>query len=408
MPSNSTNFDVIIVGAGPGGSGLAIRLGKQGKKVLMLDKASFPRDKTCGDGISGKSVMLLRELGIETDVANAIGAKIFGVTISSPNGQLLDIPMTGKNYGYCIRREVFDNVLFSNAEKTKNVVTIENFSVTDLIQENGFVVGIKGMDSKDKQIQEFRAKVIIGADGATSIVANKLGLGSHDPNHHIVAIRAYYDGVTELTDKIEIHFIDGVLPGYFWIFPVEKGKCNVGIGMVTKELQKRGVKLDKLMFDAIKQNDLFKTRFKNAKMAGPVKGWNLPLGSTKRKSFGNGFLLIGDAASLIDPFTGEGIGNALYSGKIAADEIEKAFKANDFSEKFFTNYSKRLDVELYPELKTSYNLQKMVNYPWLLNFLVKKAKTKPAVANFIAESLVNDKPRDKLASPLTFLKLLFA
>ncbi len=407
MPSNSSDFDVIVVGGGPAGSSTAIRLANSGKKVLLLDKASFPRDKTCGDGISGKSVMLLRELGIEGDVGRVPGAKIFGVTISSPNGTLLDIPMSGKNYGYCVRREVFDNVLFQKAKHLKNVVIRENFSVSDVIVRNGFVLGVKGTDSKTKKALEFSSKVVVGADGATSVVANKLGLHRHDPRHHIVAIRAYYEGVTGLTDKIEIHFIDGVLPGYFWIFPVDEGKCNVGIGMVTQDLQKRGVKLDKLMFDAIEKNGLFRSRFQNARLVGPVKGWNLPLGSTKRKSFGNGFLLIGDAASLIDPFTGEGIGNALYSGKIAAEEIVRAFGANDFSESFFQTYSNRLDKELYPELKTSYNLQRLINHQWLLNFIVHKAKTKPQVANFIAESLVNDQPREKLASPLTFLKLLF-
>lgn len=398
-------YDVIIVGAGPGGSSLALGLAKANKKVLLLDKASFPRDKTCGDGISGKSVALLRELGIEKDVGNALGAKIFGVTVSSPNGMQVDIPMQGQNYGYCIRREVFDNVLFEQAKQ--RVETKENFAVTDLIEENGFVVGVKGLADKT-QAQEFRARVVVGADGATSIVAAKLGLSKHLPDHHIVAIRAYYEGVLDLTDKIEIHFIDGVLPGYFWIFPVETGKCNVGLGMVTSELQKRGVKLDQLMLDAIAQNDLFKNRFKNAKLVGPIKGWNLPLGSTKRKSFGNGFLLIGDAASLIDPFTGEGIGNALYSAKIASEEIVKALEADDVSESFFKNYDARLDRELFPELKTSYNLQRLVGHNWLLNFIVKKAKTKPRVANFIAESLVNDQPREKLASPLTFIKMLFA
>lgn len=397
--------DVIIVGGGPAGSSLAIRLAKQNKKVLILDRASFPRDKVCGDGISGKSVVLLRELGIEEEVSKALGAKIFGVTISSPDGTLLDIPMTGKNYGYCVRREVFDDVLFQKAKSL--VQTRENFLVTDIIQENGFVVGVKGMDSKTKEAEEFRAKVVVGADGATSVVATKLGLNEHKPEHHIVALRAYYEGVTDLTDKIEIHFIDGVLPGYFWIFPVEAGKCNVGIGMVTKEVQKRGVKLDKLMLDAIAQNPLFSKRFENARLIGGIRGWNLPLGSTKRKSFGNGFLLIGDAASLIDPFTGEGIGNALFSAKFAAQEIDRAFKENDFSESFFETYSKHLDRELFPELKTSYNMQRLVNFKWLLNFIVHKAKTKPKVANFIAESLVNDKPREKLASPFTLVKLFF-
>ncbi|MBU0636091.1 geranylgeranyl reductase family protein [Candidatus Micrarchaeota archaeon] len=399
------SFDVIIVGAGPSGSAMALNLGRFNRRVLLLEKAFFPRDKICGDGLSGKSIALLRELGLEEKVAEQSSEKISGISISAPNGSKMDIPMA-PNYGYCCRRELFDTILFQKAKQTAQ--TIEGFQVTDLIQQNGFVVGVKGIDSKTKESKEFFGKVIVGADGANSIVATKLGLNHNPPEHHIVGLRGYYENVEGLTDKIELHFVDGVLPGYFWIFPLEKkGFANVGIGMVTQQVNKQKANLKKIMEKAIVENSLFKDRFKNAKLLDGIKGWGLPVGSIKRKSAGNGWIFLGDAASLIDPFTGEGIGNALLSAKIAAQEIEQCLRSNNVSEQSLQRYSKRLDQELYPELKTSYSLQRMANKKWLLNFIINKAKKKPAVAQYLGESLANEKPRKRLAGPLALIKLFF-
>ena len=401
----SSQWDVIIVGAGPAGSSAAIRLASHNLKVLLLDKAVFPRDKVCGDGLSGKTIGLLRELGLEEPVAGLSSEKMLGVLISSPDATVLDIPMPKGNYGYCCRREVFDDVLFQKAKSM--VQTRENFQVTDLVWNNDFVVGVKGKDQKTGTEEEFRSKIVVGADGNNSVVANKLGLGTNPPEHHIVALRAYYEGVSDLKNRIEIHFIDEVLPGYFWIFPLENGLCNVGVGMVTRDVQKQKTDLKKALEKAVSENPLFKNRFIGAKIAGTVKGWGLPLGSHKRKSVGNGWVFLGDAASLIDPFTGEGIGNALYSAKIATEEIVRALKTNAVSQASLMPYSERLDSELYPELKTSFDLQRLANHKWLLNFVVKKAVRKPAVARFLGESLVNERPRDKLVSPLSLAKLFF-
>jgi geranylgeranyl reductase family protein len=399
------SFDVIIVGAGPAGSSLAMRLSKNKRKVLLLDKAVFPRDKVCGDGLSGKTVGLLRELGLEETVAKKSSEKILGVLISSPAGTLLDIPMPRNNYGYCCRRELFDNLLFQKAKAL--VETREGFQVTGLLQENGFVVGVKGKDLSSGKEAEFRSTIVVAADGNNSVVANQLGLGTNPPEHHIAALRAYYEGVSGLQNRIEIHFIDEVLPGYFWIFPVDNGKANVGVGMVARDIQKQRRDLKKSMEKAMRENPLFKERFRNAKLIGSIRGWGLPLGSHKRKSAGNGWLFLGDAASLIDPFTGEGIGNALFSAKLASQEIERCLNEKDFSEENLKRYNERLDAELYPELKTSYNLQRLANHQWLLNFVVNKAKKKPEVARFLGESLTNDQPREKLASVWSLIKLFF-
>ncbi len=414
-PSNTPNgtYDVIIVGGGPGGASTSMFLEKKGYKVLLLEKAKYPRDKICGDAVSGKSVGMLKELGIEHEMETLDNAKVYGLIFSSPEGKMLEIPFPVKEAsgetkarGYVCRRLVFDNFLFSHAKKKVDVK--EQFQVTDLIWENETVVGIKGMDMVAKQPMEFRSKFVIGADGATSIIANKVNAEKIPDDHLCMATRVYYKNVEGITPNIEIHFVDSVMPGYFWIFPLENGMANVGLGMVSKDRQARNMNLVAETEKVIAEHPLFKERFKNAEKLGDVKGWTLPFGSFKRTLHGKGWLLIGDAACLVDPFSGEGIGNAMTSGKYASEAIDRAYKANNFTPEFMKWYDEELWKEIGPELKTSLLLQKMGRHKWLLNLVIGKASKSKEVRDTISGMLVNEEARKSFISPMFYVKLLFA
>lgn len=199
-----------------------------------------------------------------------------------------------------------------------------------------------------------------------------------------------------------------MIPGYFWIFPLENGLCNVGAGMLTKDIKEKRIDLKKAMFDAI-EVPLFKKRFEGAEMVeGTFKGWNLPLGSKKRPISAQGVMLIGDAASLIDPFSGEGIGNALSSGRIAANIADEALKARNFSGEFFKQYDERVWEELWTELHNSYRLQRLGRWKFLLNLIVGKAARSQMVREALAGTFSSPNAMQKLASPMFYLKLLFA
>ncbi len=404
-------YDVIIAGAGPGGSSTALFLAKQGvKKVLLVDKAKFPRDKICGDAFSGKSVGIARELGIVADYEKTPNEVVYGVRFSSPKRTIVDIPFPGavkdKNAkpGFCIRRLDGDNVIFQHAKKKTD--TLEEFTITDLIWENDFVKGIKGK-TKDGTEHEIRAKMVVGADGTSSVVAQKVGQSALPPEHQVIATRGYYEGVTGMTGNIELHFVEEIMPGYFWIFPLDNGWANVGLGLLTSEKTKRKINLKEVQEKIIAENPLFRERFKDAKIdAQGIKIWTLPLGSHHRKNHGNGWVLVGDAASLIDPFSGEGIGNAMTSGKFAAKYIAQAIKENDFSEKAFDGYDKELWDAIGPEIKTSYNLQKLGSIKFLLNLVIDKAATKPKVKEVISGMLANEEAKKGAISPLGLAKLI--
>lgn len=410
---DSNTYDVIVVGGGPGGNSTAMFLHKKGYNVLLLDKAKYPRDKICGDAISGKSVGMLKELGIEHEMEDLDTAKVFGLVFSSPEGKMLEIPFPVKDgegktkaRGYVCRRIVFDNFLFSHTKKM--VDAREEYTVNDLIWEGDTVVGVKATDMKTKEAHEFRAKFVIGADGATSLVANKVGAQKIPDDHLCMATRVYYQGITGMSPNIEIHFIDSVMPGYFWIFPLENGKANVGLGMVSTDRQKKGVNLVAETERVIVEHPLFKERFKNATKLTDVKGWTLPFGSFKRKLHGKGWFLVGDAASLVDPFSGEGVGNAMTSGKYVSEIIDEAFKTNNFSLEHMAQYDERLWKEIGPELHTSYLLQKMGRHKWLLNMVIGKASRSKEIRDTISGMLVNEEARKSFISPMFYLKVLLA
>lgn len=401
-------FDVIVVGGGPSGSVASLFLSRAGYQVLLLDKAHFPRGKVCGDACSAKGLKIIKELGLLEELKKVPHVNVNHLLLGAPNGKSITMPYAAKEgfecAGFVISRKESDNVLFQAAKK--EVTAIEGFEVNSLIFENESVVGITGKTEKGEK-KEFRSKIVIGADGATSVVAKLLGSSQLDPKHRCGAIRGYFEGVTGLNDTIELYFLDGVFPGYFWIFPEANGIANVGLGVISSKIVKYHLSLNQLMEKAM-QTPGIKERFTNAKQVSKTEGWIIPVGSKRVKNYGNGWLLVGDAASLADPFSGEGICNALISGKIAADVISSALKANDFSENFLKEYERRIAEKMDHDFQTTYFLQRVSSYKFLLNLFIDKATSSSEVKKTLAEMMETSNAKNKARSPLFYLKLLLS
>ncbi|MEM4348428.1 MAG: NAD(P)/FAD-dependent oxidoreductase [Candidatus Anstonellaceae archaeon] len=401
-------YDAIVVGGGPAGSTAAAFLSRKGRKVLLLEKEAWPRNKTCGDAISGKSVGVLRELGLTEELEKADHGEVTGLTFSSPNGTVVTIPFKGSDgqiaKGYVCRRMVYDHILWNCAKSTCDAY--DGTAVVGVIKNNGKIVGVKAKDKSGREM-EFQGKIIIGADGVSSLIAREIRGSEVDPQHTCIAYRAYYSGITGMNSTLEIHFVKSIMPGYFWIFPLEKGLANVGVGMVMSDMKKGNVNLHQAMLDIIQKNPLFKERFATATQASPISAWSLPFGSKRRKVSGEGVLLVGDAAGLVDPFSGEGIGNAMTSGKIAAAIADEALSKGDTSAEALAKYDQALWNEIGNELQTSYAMQKLGRIEWLLNFVVNKAATSPKAREAIAGTFSNEEAKRDYMSPLFYLRLLF-
>jgi len=409
----SDSYDVIIVGAGPGGSTTATVASRQGLRVLMLDKDAFPRDKICGDAISGKSVDVLRELGLLDLVVRDESLDSWGVTFSGPSGAEVAIPFTKVMDapvapGFISQREVFDDILFRVAVDSGAEVW-QNAAVEGLQRDaEGRVYGVR-VRRRGQEPEDVLAPLVVGADGAYSVVARDLGMKQLSEKHYCAGLRVYYEGVTGFHPKnfIEIHFVDESIPGYFWIFPLPNGRANVGIGMLSEVVKKNDIKLKPLL-EKLVDHPRFKERFAGARRLGPIRGWGLPLGSKPRKMAGDGWMLVGDAASLIDPFTGEGIGNAMVSGWRAAEWAARAKMAGRFDAAYLAGYEHEVMDRLRNELRLSHMMQRLGNWKWLLDTVIRKASRSEELAGLISCMFDDLNERRQLVSPMFYLKVLTA
>lgn len=404
---------VTIIGAGPAGAWAALCLAKQGIACTLFDKATFPRDKICGDAISGKVLEVIRKTHPEylpELQAQPYVLPTWGISFVAPNTKAIHLPFTQKverdtPVGYVIARKDFDNFLI---EKVRQEPLIRFFEGTEVkiarYRPDSITIEAEG---KEKVV--YNTKVILGGDGANSIVASRFAKFKLEPKHHSAGVRAYYHTVSGIhaENYIELHYFKSLLPGYFWVFPLPNGRANVGIGMRSDHIKKHKVNLRQKLLDCIAQEPTLQTRFGNAVLEDKVTGWNLPLGSKKRKLSGHRFLLLGDAAALIDPFTGEGIGNAMYCGYFAALNVSGCLKNNlDFTEQALLAYDKAVYQRMGEELEISTTLQKLVQFPWLFNFIVKKAQKSATLRETLMCMFEDVDMRNRFKNPLFYLKML--
>jgi geranylgeranyl reductase family protein len=400
--------DVLIVGAGPAGAACALQLGNSGLSVAIVDKSAFPRDKTCGDALS---VDVVNQLDIlSPQLAEAIfnfahKVSSYGVKIVAPNHQHIDIPFfhQGKEKcGFLCTRFDFDNLLVDQVRKISGITLLENCGVRKIET----LVDCVKVHSDEGVIT---ATMVIGADGAQSVVAKFLGMTTLERKHHSAGLRVYYENITSFhPDRyIELYFFKEILPGYLWIFPLPDNKANVGVGMLSDSVSKKKINLRETLEKLILTQPVLKERFRDARPLETVKGFGLPLGSKRRKISGDRILLAGDAASLIDPFSGEGIGNAIRSGRVAAEHTLTCFGKKNFSAGFNASYDEEIYRRMWKELKISKTLQLLCRKAWLLNFVVTKANRSPYLQQFLTDALAHPDQKKLLANPLFYYRLLF-
>ncbi len=402
--------NIIILGAGPGGIACSLSLAKAGATVTVLEKAQFPRDKICGDACSGKVVEVLRK--INPDYVSDVFTQPFqlgshGVCFIAPNGKMLRIPFATKNKkehapGFISRRIDFDNYLYQIAKKQDGI------QIESGVEAQAFTKSEIGWTIQTNR-ETYFADMIIDASGAHSPFARQIAHIQQQDEHYCAGLRAYYTNVSGLDKEnyIELHFIKDFLPGYFWIFPLANGLANVGVGLRSDVISKKRINLKKEMTQIIAEHPVISKRFEHAALLDSLKGWGLPLGSLKRKISGEGYLLIGDAASLIDPFTGEGIGNAMLSGWIAAQIASQALQVKNFSAAFLTQYDEAIYKRLWQELSLSRRLQQLAAYPSLFNWVVNKANKNQAFSEMISCMFEDLDLRSRFKQPSFYFKLLF-
>jgi menaquinone-9 beta-reductase len=409
---NILQTDICIIGAGPGGAATALFLAKKGIPCTLIDKENFPRDKICGDALSGKVISTLKKLDpaiVEELAAGPAQLGSWGVKFIAPNLKELRVPFkksfdkNSRPPGFISKRIDFDNFLIEQVKKNSSITLLqgrqaEKYERTD-----------KGFNIFFKDQSELSCRLLISADGAQSSFARIFGNIKVEHQHYSAGIRAYYKGVKgmDADNFIELHFLKDFLPGYFWIFPLPNGMANVGVCMRSDKVSEKKINLKQELKRILVEYPGLKERFSDAELTGDVKGFGLPLGSKKRIISGDYFMLIGDAASLIDPFTGEGISHAMISGMYAADQAEACLAQNKFDALFMIEYDKKVYHRLGKELNISAKMQSLVRYPWLFNFVINKATHNQELSEMISCMFDDLDLRNKLKSPGFYFRLIF-
>jgi flavin-dependent dehydrogenase len=300
------------------------------------------------------------------------------------------------------RRLDFDNFLYEEIKKHEYIDIIQNENVTDLIKDSG---GINIICSD----QTFsKTKLLILATGSHHALVHKLN-GIRQPKKQMAAgIRTYFENINGLNPEgyIELHFLKELAPGYLWIFPLTRNQANVGLGLRSDIVSKRKIDLRQMLKNYINDDPYFRERFKNAHQLSDISGFPLALGVKNRSISGDHYLLSGDAANLIEPLFGEGIGHAMYSGKFAAEHAIKCINGNNYS----AIYNRQYDQAVYQKLGSTLSFSKMMHtlasYPGIIRFIINRVR-KDEDLEYMFTQLINGNITKIPANGLRFIiKLL--
>ena len=322
--------------------------------MALIERYNFPRHKVCGDGIPGVAIKALKQLNpdyideIEDNCPNILVKSTRFASVSGKEGELKWVLKA-----FNCQRYYFDAALLDLVKKhtsTQLFLDTQLKSVNIHKKENN-----KDYATVTTNKGEFSAKLIVACDGTHSVVGRQLAGHSTKDKHFSMAVRAYYSDIGDCVEgRNEVFFSKKYFPGYLWIFQVAPNLYNVGFGMEAKKIAKHKINLSQTMLSIIDSSTELKERFQRAKQVSEIVGMGLPMRVRRNKVSGNCFLLCGDAASLINPISGEGISAAFVSGVLAAKHIIKHKEAEVFSAKMNQEYDAGIHKHLGKELRGTY------------------------------------------------------
>jgi flavin-dependent dehydrogenase len=319
--------------------------------------------------------------------------------MSSPDGQTLDIRLKTDDfcYGRTIPRRLLDAQL-ARAATEAGARLLEGTRAWTVERSNGAKPLVTA------GALSVIAEMVILADGSHAPVTRRLGLAHKPPE--ILAIRQYLAGDTGPAERLEIHFQRSLLPGYAWIFPMSESRANVGIGTYTRRVRRREVPLREMLNSFIADPTATQERLAQAEPAGPMRSHPLRtrLGATRTHT--ERILVVGDAAGLVSPLSGEGIALAMESGLLAATHVLSAFETGDFSASALSTYSRTLESRYGADQRAARVLRVLLSAPGLVGRVFSRLRRDKELALLIGFIIIGHKSPRLALQPTTLIRLL--
>jgi geranylgeranyl reductase family protein len=378
--------DVVVVGAGPAGAACAIAAADLGLDVVVCDKAAFPRDKTCGDGLTTAALRHLEALGVPLDAVAPAWSVVQETVVVSPSGRQVALPLPERRglYATVVERARLDAALVEVARR-RGATVHERAAVTDVVVDSA------GTKVRLADGNAFAARFVVAADGHWSPVRRMVAPIEAPDLGEWHAARAYFRGVDD--DRLWVLFERDLLPGYAWVFPLPGGRANVGFGVLRGD-GRSGREL-KALWPALLQRPSIASVLGDAVAEGPVRAWPIPTRYDPQHLAHGRVLFAGDAAAVVDPMTGEGIAQALETGMLAAQAIAAGGEADDV----VARYRRAVDGSLGPDLRFARALQRLLRSPFGARASVRAASLTPWTRRNFARWLFEDYPRALLLTP---------
>jgi geranylgeranyl reductase family protein len=392
--------DVLVIGGGPSGAAAAFWLAEAGHDVALVEKKHFPREKTCGDGLTPRSVKQLEDMGLGDDLAHhhrfvGLRSMAFGHTLE------LEWPHTPgfPSYGYVVTRHDLDAMVAARAEKSGATLWQGTEAMAPIV-EGGFVRGAVLKSKDDGATREVRARYLVVADGSLSRFGRSIGTARNRTYPQGMAIRGYFRSPRHDEPWIESHLdvrdSDGnVLPGYGWIFPVGDGRVNVGVGLLSTFNQWKAVNTTKLM-EAFVEWAPKSWDIRPETSCGAPTGGRLPMGLSVRPHAGPTYLVVGDAGGAINPFNGEGIAYAYETGRFAAEALDLALRTGDGMA--LQSYEHRLHDEYDLYYRVARAFVRIIGNPQAMRLLVGTGMRSRTLMEWVLRIMANLLRPDELGA----------
>ncbi|MDQ3922660.1 MAG: NAD(P)/FAD-dependent oxidoreductase, partial [Actinomycetota bacterium] len=397
--------DLIVVGAGPGGSATAYHAARTGLSVLLLDRQEFPRDKPCGDGLMPHAAEEISLMGLGDWLDEPHHGKFSGFSIYTQTAFLRQkVPPTLHGpHGYVVPRQETDSRLLMRAREVGADFRGGVRATRLLRTPAGNVTGVEATSNGETLFYE--APLVVAADGVGGFAGE--GMKAHQ---NAVARRQYFEKVSG-PNKEDLHvFVTRDMnehgAGYGWVFYFGDGRANVGAGVLTKTLERTARNL-KDFFDRFLEEPELAYWLKDAEPEGPARSWSLKMGMWGAKRHAQGLMTVGDAASMIHPISGEGVGYAIECGRLAAAWAHEACAKGDYSAPTLSGYERQLRRKRAREHLSGYALTNLVPNLGMMEPLFKACEKDPDARRSLVEGFTGDAPiYSLLKHPMTLGRAL--